>query len=659
MSLDKPLGKYLLLELLGSGATSDVYLARDTVLGREVAVKVLKPALVADSQSFMRFVQESRSAAELFNDHIATILDTGEADGRYFIVMRYIPGKSLDRLLREHGRLSWDETLNLASQIGAALDYAHKKGLIHRDVKPSNILRTPEGEYILTDFGLVRAMMTTGLTSHTGAVLGTPAYIAPEIWKGEPASQASDQYSLACVLVEALTGRVLFTGETPVAILYGHVEKGAVLPETWPPGVPLGVTFVLRKGLSKNPAERFLNSGNLARALEDITKEPVHDPQLLEPTSFAPKITEPSLVGTQDTKTAPFPDRLYGLTRYIFPVIAATMGWAWVGGDYVSTLIRGRSILILPLSMIAGFWIMFCLTLCLQKFYWKLSFGGVVIWSAVMYFFGSQVLKGQSTLAEPIFYINILAGAATALLIKLTLSELSWKRTSAIALGWALAGGSGMILANSGWKFDLIATPYALSFSFSTLLGCTVMLAFLKPVFSRHDVQPFETKRMLFSFWLPVIATSAGWFVSSYFFFEANQETLTYICYGVGIIAGLLLFIRRFDWKVVLIVAFILVLEILAINFHYFNYRDLPTPTYGIGISLACFLVIKFCRRDIPGYIVITAAAFWGLYGVVDALLGLVYLSWVNNYFFAYGMTGSLLMFGILTWYDHRQLKKL
>ena len=264
------LGKYEIITLLGSGATAEVYHARDTILGREVALKVLKPALVPDQQAFARFIQEAQAAAGLFHPNIATVLDMGDADGRYFIAMRYIPGQSLDRILKDAGPLPWAETLRMAQQVGAALDYARQKGFLHRDVKPSNIVRTTEGEYVLTDFGLTRAMMSTGLTSHTGAVLGTPAYIAPEIWNGEPANPATDQYALACVIYEAMTGKVLFTGETPPAIMTKHVLKGAELPEAWPEGVPEDVQSPLERALANDSEKRFPDCSALTSALASL-----------------------------------------------------------------------------------------------------------------------------------------------------------------------------------------------------------------------------------------------------------------------------------------------------------------------------------------------------------------------------------------------------
>jgi hypothetical protein len=186
--------------------------------------------------------------------------------------MRYIPGQSLDKLLVEQGRMSWEETLRMAEQIGAALDFAHAQGFLHRDVKPSNIIRTPEGEYVLTDFGLVKAMMATGLTTQTGALLGTPPYMAPEVWLGEAATPATDQYALACVLYEALTGKVLFAGETPPAVMTRHVLKGAELGEEWPPDVPQETKAMLLKALAKEPAERYPTTGEFVQALQGLEK---------------------------------------------------------------------------------------------------------------------------------------------------------------------------------------------------------------------------------------------------------------------------------------------------------------------------------------------------------------------------------------------------
>jgi serine/threonine protein kinase len=275
MSLENPLprlGKYQLLELLGAGATAEVYRALDRTLEREVALKLLKPSLVGDTQAFERFLQEARGAARLFHPNVATVLEVGESDGRYYIAMRYIPGKSLDKLLAEQGRLSWEEALRMAQQIGAALDFAHGQGFLHRDVKPSNIIRTPEGDFVLTDFGLVKAMMATGLTTQTGALLGTPPYMAPEVWRGKPASPATDVYSLACVFHEMVSGQVLFAGESPAEVVTKHVLEGPQFADGWAEGLPDGVEAVLLKALAKEPTERYATAGEFVEALEGLQK---------------------------------------------------------------------------------------------------------------------------------------------------------------------------------------------------------------------------------------------------------------------------------------------------------------------------------------------------------------------------------------------------
>ncbi|MGC1379328.1 MAG: SUMF1/EgtB/PvdO family nonheme iron enzyme [Anaerolineales bacterium] len=259
------LGRYQIESHLGSGAFADAYKASDPMLKRTVALKVLKPALVADSEAFGRFVQEAQVAANLFHPNIATVLDMGEADGRYFIAMRFVDGPSLDKLLAANGPLPWAQALEITAQIGAALDFAHQKGLVHRDVKPQNIIISATEGAVLTDFGLVRAIASSSLTT-TGSFLGTPHYMAPEIWEGEDAVPATDQYALACVLVEMLTGRVLFDGKTPPAVMTKHF-KPLMLPAAWPQDVPAGIDTALGRALAKTPEERFENNNAFLAAL--------------------------------------------------------------------------------------------------------------------------------------------------------------------------------------------------------------------------------------------------------------------------------------------------------------------------------------------------------------------------------------------------------
>ncbi|MEI7989064.1 MAG: serine/threonine-protein kinase, partial [Chloroflexota bacterium] len=211
MEAFKQLGRYQIEEHLGSGSYAAVYRALDTVLERIVALKVLKPALVADESAFSRFVQEAKVMAKLTHPRIAWVWDLGEADGRFFIAMRYVDGPSLEKVITQRGALPWQDAIQLIEQAAEALDFAHAKGFIHRDIKPQNILVSAEEGAVLTDFGLVKIIAASGMTT-TGSFLGTPAYMAPEVWQDHPSTQATDQYALACVLVEVLTGKTLFGG---------------------------------------------------------------------------------------------------------------------------------------------------------------------------------------------------------------------------------------------------------------------------------------------------------------------------------------------------------------------------------------------------------------------------------------------------------------
>lgn len=303
MALKRSFGKYEIIKFLGEGATSWVVHARDPRLEREVTLKILKPALVADANAFARFAQEAQITAKLLHPHIASVLDMGEIEGRYFIAMLYVEGQSLDKVLSEKGPLTWENAVKLARQIGQALDFAHTKGFLHRDIKPSNIICTPSGDFVLTDFGLARAMMSTGLTSHTGAILGTPPYIAPESWQGEQVGAACDQYALACVIYEALTGQVLFDGDSPPAIMTRHVLNGPGSMAAWTPDAPARARGVLRKALSKDPKTRFANLDEFASALEKSSQpEPVSVlTEPAQPVSKSVSTVQPMRTPSQET----------------------------------------------------------------------------------------------------------------------------------------------------------------------------------------------------------------------------------------------------------------------------------------------------------------------------------------------------------------------
>lgn len=293
------LGKYEIIEKLGEGATSEVFHARDKVLGREVALKVLKPSLVADSSAFERFMQEAQAAAGLFHPNIATVLDMDQSEGRFFIAMRYIAGRSLDRELKANGALTWDLVVRMAQQLGEALKCAHDAGFIHRDVKPSNVICSTAMNFVMTDFGLVRAMMNTGFTSHAGAMIGTPQYIAPEIWNGGQASAASDQYALACVVFEAITGQSLFEGATTQEIITKHLIKPLSISDSVRADVPAGLSVVLRKALNKEPSQRYESITEFTRALSSLKTQVFIKPVEVQKNNPMPKpVPEVSALST-------------------------------------------------------------------------------------------------------------------------------------------------------------------------------------------------------------------------------------------------------------------------------------------------------------------------------------------------------------------------
>ena len=262
--------KYQIVEEIGHGGFATVYRTKDTVLRREVALKVLDPLLMRDSAFVERFQREARSAARLEHPQIVPIYDVGEGAGRLFISMRLIRGPSLAQYLMEKERLSWEETLRILNNVGNALTYAHEEGIIHRDLKPDNILLDERSGALLTDFGFARLVGTSSLTqSISGGIVGTPAYIPPEIWEDAVATPATDIYALGCVVYEMLTGKVLFEGSTPMAIMRAH-DRGAQLPEVWPMDIPSDTRSVLLQALARKPEQRYATIKAFLEALNVV-----------------------------------------------------------------------------------------------------------------------------------------------------------------------------------------------------------------------------------------------------------------------------------------------------------------------------------------------------------------------------------------------------
>jgi eukaryotic-like serine/threonine-protein kinase len=258
-------GRYHVAGRIASGGMGEVYRAQDAVLAREVAIKVLHPQFAHDRGFVERFRREARAAAILNHPNIVGVYDWGSTDGTYFMVMEYVPGTNLRSLLAEHGRLDPSQVVEATTQVLAALGHAHGHGIVHRDVKPENILVTRDGVVKVADFGLARAFAEASISQAEGTVTGTVQYLAPEQIQGEPADPRTDLYALGVVMFECLTGRSPFTGETSLAIAYQHLSGRVPPPSTLVPSVPPALDRAVRHATEKDRVDR----PQTARAMRD------------------------------------------------------------------------------------------------------------------------------------------------------------------------------------------------------------------------------------------------------------------------------------------------------------------------------------------------------------------------------------------------------
>lgn len=265
--------RYGIIRPLGSGGMARVYLAHDEVLDRDVALKVLREQFAEDAESAERFRREALSGAALSHPNIVSVYDRGEENGTSYIAMEYVPGGSLKERIEQHGPLDSGVAASIALQITEALRVAHDRGVIHRDIKPQNILLTPSGKAKVTDFGIARAASSATI-SQTGLVLGTASYMSPEQAMGESVTPRSDLYSLGVVLYEMLTGELPYTAENPLAVSMKHVNEPPRPPKAVNPRIPDGMNAVVMKLLAKAPEDRYGDTtelaGDLRRAREGL-----------------------------------------------------------------------------------------------------------------------------------------------------------------------------------------------------------------------------------------------------------------------------------------------------------------------------------------------------------------------------------------------------
>jgi eukaryotic-like serine/threonine-protein kinase len=316
--------RYRLVRPLGSGGMADVYLAHDSILDRDVALKVMSTRYASDEEFVERFKREAQSAAALSHPNIVSIFDRGASeDGTYYIAMEYLSGGTLKDRIMSKGALPARTAAAVALQIAEALQVAHERGVIHRDIKPHNILITESGDVKVTDFGIARAASSSTMT-RTGSILGTAHYISPEQAMGEPVGPASDLYSLGVVLYEMLTGELPYDAETPLGIAMKHVNGHLQPPKAVNPWVPDGINAITCRLLAKDPEDRYPSDAELIEDLERVAAglAPASATTELMTTRAMPAAVAPTRVGP------PLPpvERRNGKRRRAWPLVLALLG---------------------------------------------------------------------------------------------------------------------------------------------------------------------------------------------------------------------------------------------------------------------------------------------------------------------------------------------
>lgn len=263
-------GRYELIEKIGEGGMAVVYKAKDRLLNRYVAIKILRPEFTQDEQFLDSFKRESQAAAGLQHPNIVSIYDVGRTGNINFIVMELVDGRPLSDFIKENGHLDYKTTIDIAKQMASALAIAHKHQIIHRDVKPHNIMITSDGVAKLTDFGIARAVSKATMVADTSKIIGSVHYFSPEQARGAYVDERSDIYSLGIVMFEMLTGRVPFDGETPVEVALKHINEDVPSPAKLVPGIPPALDKVVLKATDKYQTERYKSADEMLEALKNV-----------------------------------------------------------------------------------------------------------------------------------------------------------------------------------------------------------------------------------------------------------------------------------------------------------------------------------------------------------------------------------------------------
>lgn len=345
----RQLGKYELLERVGQGGMAYVYKAYQPTIDRYVAVKVLHSHLAEDAEFLARFKREAKGLGSLRHPHIVSVIDFDVDDGWYYMVMDFIKGETLEAVLDRRGMLPVDEALQLTMQLAGALDYAHRHGRIHRDIKPGNVMFADADQQhaVITDFGLTRLLDNATITL-SGTIAGTPAYMSPEAAQGQKVDARSDIYSLGVMMYEMVTGQRPFAGETPLSVIMKLVVEPLPPALTVNPDLPPAVDAILNKAMAKRPQDRYQSAAELRAAVQRAVngEEPegagqaarnedeLQRTQRLQPETAAAAIETPSTTEPKPARTKgkrPFLPLAAGVVGLL--VVLAVMGFIFLNGD--------------------------------------------------------------------------------------------------------------------------------------------------------------------------------------------------------------------------------------------------------------------------------------------------------------------------------------
>ena len=454
----KQLGSYQIVASLGEGGMAAVYKAYQPAMDRYVALKVLPRHFASDPQFIGRFQQEARLLAKLQHPHILPVFDFGETDGYTYIVMPYVESGTLTNLM--HGQsLPLEQVRKVISQVGDALDYAHTRGLIHRDVKPTNVLLDERGNCLLTDFGLAKIIESSIHMTASGMIMGTPAYMSPEQGLGDKLDARTDIYSLGVILYELATGRAPYSAETPMAVVFKHIYDPLPPPRNVASSLPEALERVILKALAKNPEDRFITANEMVKALQASLPETAASQIIYGPQPGA-VIEQPAESTQQVAHSRPLWQ----------PILLTAIGWAVgiiMGLIFMSLhRILGAAIA----GAIGGLGIGLAWRRVEPSVSHRQMLVMIAIWTPTV---------GLAVILGPLFFVvGGLAGWLTSLVLRQVQPKLTRKQLTVITLGWGvswLLGGILFIIATSAFVDLLAAVLVILAMLLAGAIGGVIM----------------------------------------------------------------------------------------------------------------------------------------------------------------------------------------